>query len=102
MNTKYYISISLSLVLVTGYTTGSKVAAQNASKDKNVIDTSVRNKMKSERIKKVFKEEWPSIARHTKPEWFRDAKFGIYTCLAPATLATQCLGIVLWISIVIL
>ena len=39
--------------------------------------------------RKYYKEEWPSIARHIVPEWFRDAKFGIYTCLAPATLATQ-------------
>ncbi len=39
--------------------------------------------------RRVFKEEWPSIAQHTTPEWFRDAKFGIYTCLAPATVGTQ-------------
>lgn len=37
----------------------------------------------------VFKEEWASIAKHTVPEWFRDAKFGIFTCIGPATLATQ-------------
>ena len=36
-----------------------------------------------------FKEEWPSIAKHTTPEWFMDAKFGIFTCIGPATLATQ-------------
>ncbi|RXP54531.1 fucosidase [Lutibacter sp. HS1-25] len=38
---------------------------------------------------KTFKEEWPSIAKHSVPEWFRDAKFGIFTCIGPATLATQ-------------
>ncbi|MDQ8201409.1 alpha-L-fucosidase [Pelagicoccus sp. SDUM812003] len=37
----------------------------------------------------VFQEEWSSIARHRTPEWFRDAKFGIYTNLGPASLATQ-------------
>lgn len=36
-----------------------------------------------------FLPEWPSIAKHQTPEWFRDAKFGIYTCVAPATVATQ-------------
>ena len=37
----------------------------------------------------AYKEEWPSIAKHAVPEWFRDAKFGIFTCIGPATLATQ-------------
>ncbi len=40
-------------------------------------------------VTKTFKEEWSSIAKHSTPEWFRDAKFGIYTCLGPATIATQ-------------
>ena len=40
-------------------------------------------------MEKLFKEEWPSIAQHTTPEWFRDAKFGIYACLGPASVATQ-------------
>ncbi len=42
-----------------------------------------------ERGRRVYKEEWPSIARHRTPEWFRDAKFGIYTNLGPASVATQ-------------
>jgi len=39
--------------------------------------------------RRVYREEWPSIAQHRTPEWFRDAKFGIYACLGPATVATQ-------------
>lgn len=37
----------------------------------------------------TFLEEWPSIAKHSVPEWFRDAKFGIFTCIGPATIATE-------------
>ncbi|MGC6423408.1 MAG: alpha-L-fucosidase [Lentimonas sp.] len=36
-----------------------------------------------------FLPEWPSIAKHRTPEWFRDAKFGIYSCLGPPTIGTQ-------------
>ena len=43
----------------------------------------------SKKAGKTFKEEWPSIAKHSTPEWFRDAKFGIFTCIGPATLGTQ-------------
>lgn len=40
-------------------------------------------------VPQIYKEEWSSIARHKIPEWYRDAKFGIYACLGPATVATQ-------------
>ncbi len=39
--------------------------------------------------KQIYKEEWSSIAKHSTPEWFRDAKFGIYTHYGPAVNATQ-------------
>nr|WP_010925633.1 alpha-L-fucosidase [Microscilla sp. PRE1]AAK62841.1 MS119, putative fucosidase [Microscilla sp. PRE1] len=39
--------------------------------------------------KRKYKEEWASIAKHSTPEWFRDAKFGIYTHYGPAVNATQ-------------
>ena len=58
--------------------------SQNADKD---VSETVSEEKRPDR--KYYKEEWPSIARHTVPEWYRDAKFGIYTCLAPATLVTQ-------------
>ncbi|GAA4943971.1 alpha-L-fucosidase [Algibacter agarivorans] len=54
---------------------------------KNLSET-IQEKEKHE-VKKIYKEEWPSIARHSTPEWFRDAKFGIYTHFGPAVLATQ-------------
>ncbi len=61
-------------------------AVKHASKKENVSVTVSQDTKKPTRF---FKEEWPSIAQHTTPEWFRDAKFGIYTCLAPASVATQ-------------
>ncbi|SVD45248.1 uncharacterized protein METZ01_LOCUS398102, partial [marine metagenome] len=30
-----------------------------------------------------YTEEWESLQRHPDPEWFRDAKFGIYTHWGP-------------------
>lgn len=58
--------------------------AFNSYAQNNISET---KEVKNETQK--YKEEWPSIARHTTPEWFRDAKFGIYTHFGPAVLATQ-------------
>jgi alpha-L-fucosidase len=71
MKTRKIVSPGLLLLLVAGWTTGFDLLAQDTDG------------------KRVYKEEWPSISRHSTPDWFRDAKFGIYTCLSPATLATQ-------------
>ncbi|WP_010136622.1 alpha-L-fucosidase [Ochrovirga pacifica] len=57
-------------------------------KDQNNLSKTV-TELENKEIKNYYKEEWPSIARHTTPEWFRDAKFGIYTHFGPAVLATQ-------------
>ncbi|MGA2499507.1 MAG: alpha-L-fucosidase, partial [Tepidisphaeraceae bacterium] len=35
-----------------------------------------------------FKAEWASLKAHKDPEWFRDAKFGIYTHWGPVTVGT--------------
>ena len=36
-----------------------------------------------------FKSDWNSLKAHKDPEWFRDAKFGIYTHWGPITVATE-------------
>lgn len=75
----------LNYLMLGGILITFSIAAQNQDKQ-NISETT----LKQEQIpKKVFKEEWPSIARHKTPEWFRDAKFGIYTHFGPAVLATQ-------------
>ena len=36
-----------------------------------------------------FKPMWESLAKHETPEWFRDAKFGIYTHWGPVTVGAE-------------
>ena len=36
-----------------------------------------------------YKAAWESLKAHRDPEWFRDAKFGIYTHWGPITVATE-------------
>ena len=36
-----------------------------------------------------FKPEWESLKAHQDPEWFRDAKFGIYTHWGPVTVGAE-------------
>ena len=36
-----------------------------------------------------FKPEWNSLKAHQDPEWFRDAKFGIYTHWGPVTVGAE-------------
>jgi len=36
-----------------------------------------------------FKPDWLSLRAHTDPEWFRDAKFGIYTHWGPVTVGSE-------------
>ena len=36
-----------------------------------------------------YEPEWTSLEKHNPPEWFRDAKFGIYTHWGPITCAIQ-------------
>ena len=35
----------------------------------------------------AYTADWKSLSRHQTPEWFRDAKFGIYTHWGPNTIA---------------
>jgi len=37
----------------------------------------------------TFKPDWPSLHAHRDPEWFRDAKFGIYTHWGPVTVGCE-------------
>ena len=36
-----------------------------------------------------FQADWASLHTHTDPEWFRDAKFGIYTHWGPVTVGSS-------------
>ncbi len=36
-----------------------------------------------------YRPDWESLAKHEAPEWFRDAKFGIYTHWGPISLANS-------------
>ncbi len=36
-----------------------------------------------------YRPEWPSLKAHQDPEWFRDAKFGIYTHWGPVTVGAE-------------
>ena len=42
--------------------------------------------------KLVFTEDWESLKQHTTPDWFRDAKFGIYTHWGPIALGSTLSG----------
>jgi alpha-L-fucosidase len=36
-----------------------------------------------------YESTWESLAKHTDPEWFRDAKLGIYTHWGPVTVGAE-------------
>jgi len=36
-----------------------------------------------------YESTWESLTKHTDPEWFRDAKFGIYTHWGPVTVGAE-------------
>ncbi len=76
---------TLLCLLISGVAVGT-ISAEELSKDVNPSEIQV---IENDTNLSFYKEEWPSIARHSCPEWFRDAKFGIYTCLSPVTVATQ-------------
>jgi alpha-L-fucosidase len=60
--TLFYLMISC-LVFITGICNGQDTSAYTAN--------------------------WKSLSRHQTPEWFRDAKFGIYTHWGPNTVADE-------------
>ena len=35
---------------------------------------------------RTFEPTWESLSQHEVPEWFKDAKFGIYAHWGPATI----------------
>lgn len=37
----------------------------------------------------LYQPTWESLGKHQTPEWFRDAKFGIYTHWGPNTVADK-------------
>ena len=43
----------------------------------------------SENAKGPYEPTWESLKKHQRPEWFKDAKFGIYTHWGPVTVGTE-------------
>ena len=66
----------LAAALATGHGAGPSLAAATQRIDDIMA-------------KGPFKAEWDSLKAHKDPEWFRDAKFGIYTHWGPITVATE-------------
>lgn len=40
-------------------------------------------------VDRRYETTWESLAKHADPEWFRDAKFGIYTHWGPVTVGAE-------------
>ena len=40
-------------------------------------------------VNSPFQPAWESLTAHKNPEWFRDAKFGIYTHWGPVTVGSE-------------
>jgi hypothetical protein len=45
--------------------------------------------VRDEPAEPAFKPDWESLHAHRDPEWFRDAKFGIYTHWGPVTVGCE-------------
>jgi alpha-L-fucosidase len=72
-----------SLAAAVVFTTALVVAAENpnvAAASRKVDETIARG---------PFHAAWDSLKNHKDPEWFRDAKLGIYTHWGPITVATE-------------
>lgn len=41
------------------------------------------------RSDETYEPTWESLSKHKIPEWFRDAKFGIYTHWGPVTVGAE-------------
>ncbi len=78
------------LIPVIAATMFASCSTEKSKSDKPMDDDKVSvTTAEVDQLDDPYLEEWPSIARHSCPEWFRDAKFGIFTCLGPASVATQ-------------
>ena len=78
------ISKILALMVLAGSLTGAEAVLVNeaarAAVLKNIDETIARG---------PFQPDWASLKAHQDPEWFRDAKFGIYTHWGPVTVGAE-------------
>jgi len=54
-----------------------------------ILSACVSGLSRDSRAGQPFKPTWESLSAHTVPEWFRDAKFGIYTHWGPVTVGAE-------------
>ena len=54
-----------------------------------VLPARAAEAVKSERVVAAVPADWESLKTHKDPEWFRDAKFGIYTHWGPVTVGSE-------------
>ncbi len=58
----------------------------------SLLGTQISNGQKkahSQNNETPYQSNWESLSKHRTPEWFRDAKFGIYTHWGPNTVADK-------------
>jgi alpha-L-fucosidase len=66
----------------------SSIAVCNCQADDAALAAQLRN-IDQSIAEGPFKPEWHSLAQHEDPDWFRDAKFGIYTHWGPVTVGAE-------------
>lgn len=54
-----------------------------------IMPTFSQKNKESKNNTEIYQPNWKSLSRHQVPEWFRDAKFGIYTHWGPNTVADE-------------
>ncbi|SVE07005.1 uncharacterized protein METZ01_LOCUS459859, partial [marine metagenome] len=62
------IMILLSILISSGMIKGNKMESAEERYSSSVVQ---------------YTDKWESLQQHPDPEWFRDAKFGIYTHWGP-------------------
>ena len=73
-----------------GFATTGLLAAATLTSYAN--DTALTNELQiiNQTVAKgPFQPDWHSLKAHQDPEWFRDAKFGIYTHWGPLTVGAE-------------
>ena len=55
----------------------------------SIMPTFAQKNKESKNKAEVYEPNWKSLSKYQTPEWFRDAKFGIYTHWGPNTVADE-------------
>ncbi len=75
------IAKTAALAIITACATPLQADDSQLAKSLESIDQTI--------AKGPYKPEWASLKAHQDPEWFRDAKFGIYTHWGPVTVGAE-------------